>query len=427
MDPIAGDEFDLPVPADLAALRDGGTAFLTNAFRRCGTLGPDNDVIRINELRECGGGSTGRKALLSVDYARSAGDLPTETFVKFSRDLDDPARDIGRFQMEFEVRLALLSRGGGFPIAVPACLFADYHRESGTGILITERIPFGTNGIEPQYAKCLDYLMPDQLAHYRAIVTALGRLAGTDKGGKLSDTAAQFPVDMAKLSVGERVPRTPAQLQRRVARFADLTVSNPEILPANIRSVEFIAQMGYQVGLLAEHESTIWRHLEGNSDFIALCHWNANVDNAWFWRAGSGVECGLLDWGCVGQMNAAMAIWGALCSAETALWDNHLEELLALFAAEFHACGGPVLDLDALKQQVLLYAAIMGIAWLLDVPAYLQAHLPPHVPGRTDPQIAENETIRSRLLMMTNFLNLWETADFGRILDELCQAGPVAY
>ncbi|CAN5324870.1 hypothetical protein BH09ACT8_BH09ACT8_35450 [soil metagenome] len=423
MDPIAGDEFDLPIPADLAALRDGGTSFLTNAFRRCGTLGPDNSVTRITELRECGGGSTGRKALLSVEYTQPAGHLPTEMFVKFSRDLDDPARDIGRFQMEFEVRLALLSRGSRFPIAVPACLFADYHRESGTGILVTERISFGLNGIEPQYAKCLDYLMPDQLAHYRAIVTALGRLAGTDKGGRLADATQQFRVDMAKLSVGERIPRTPAQLQRRVARFADLTVSNPEILPANIRSAEFIARMADQVGLLAEHESIIWRHLEDNSDFIALCHWNANVDNAWFWRSGSGVECGLLDWGCVGQMNAAMAIWGALCSAETAVWDNHLDELLALFAAEFHTSGGPELDIRAFKQQVLLYAAIMGIAWLLDVPAYLQAHVPPHVPGRTDSRIAGNETVRSRLLMMTNFLNLWETADFGRVLDELLRLG----
>ena len=348
MDHVAGDEFGLPIPADLTALRDGG-----------------------------------------------------------------------RFQMEYEVRLALLSRGSAFPIAVPACVFADYHRASGTGVLITERIPFGANGIEPQHSKCLDYLMPDQLARYRAIVTALGRLAGTDKAGKLADTAAQFPVDMAKLSVGERVPRTGAQLLRRVDRFAELTLTNPEILPANIRSEQFIARMADQVVRLAEHESTIWQHLEGNSDFIALCHWNANIDNAWFWRAESELECGLLDWGCVGQMNVAMAIWGALCSAETSLWDHYLDELLSLFAIEFHACGGPALDIVAFKQQVLLYAAIMGIAWLLDVPAYLQAQLPTPVPGRTDPRIAGNETIRSRLLMMINFLNLWETADFGRVLEEL--------
>jgi hypothetical protein len=413
---VVGDELGLPVPADLAQLHAGGAAFLTTAFRACGTLNEDNAVTRITELVECGGGSTGRKALLGVEYASPDPQLPTAMFVKFSRDLDDSARDNGRFQMEYEVRLALLSRAQTFPIAVPACRYGDFHRESGTGILITERIPFGRNGIEPQYEKCLDYLIADQLSHYRAVITALARLAGTAKSGRLPDVEKQFPVDLTNLSVGERVPYSPAQLQRRVARFAELTESHPELLPPNIRTPAFLAQMTDQVTAIAECEDAIWRHLEANTDFVALCHWNANIDNAWFWRA-DGLECGLLDWGCVGQMNVAMAIWGALCSAETAMWDDHLDELLGLFADEFRACGGPELEHAAFRTQVLLYAAIMGVAWLLDVPAYLQNQLPPHVPGRTDARIADSETIRSRLRMMTNFLNLWETADFGQVLD----------
>jgi hypothetical protein len=66
--------------------------------------------------------------LLSVEYATAAPHLPQDLFVKFSRDFDDPGRDAGRFQMDFEVCLALLSRAVDFPIAVPTCLFADYHR-----------------------------------------------------------------------------------------------------------------------------------------------------------------------------------------------------------------------------------------------------------------------------------------------------------
>ena len=127
-----------------------------------------------------GGGSTGRKALLSVDYARPEPALPTELFVKFSRDLDDPLRDVGRTQMQPEVRFAELARRPGFPITVPGTVFADYHAGTGTGILITERIPFGSNGVEPQHHKCLDYEMPDRLEHYRTLVSSLcpaGRLA----------------------------------------------------------------------------------------------------------------------------------------------------------------------------------------------------------------------------------------------------------
>ena len=92
----------------------------------------------VTEVREFRGGSTGRKALLTVDH--DGADLPTDLFVKFSRDLDDPARDRGRTQMEFEVRFALLSRTPDFPVAVPRCMFADYHSASGTGLLITDRI-----------------------------------------------------------------------------------------------------------------------------------------------------------------------------------------------------------------------------------------------------------------------------------------------
>ncbi|MDT5172767.1 MAG: hypothetical protein QOG37_18, partial [Mycobacterium sp.] len=54
-------------------------------------------------------GSTGRKVVLSVHYDEPAG-LPTELFVKFSRDFDNPTRDRGKAQMEPEVRFAAMSR-----------------------------------------------------------------------------------------------------------------------------------------------------------------------------------------------------------------------------------------------------------------------------------------------------------------------------
>lgn len=67
----------------------------------------------------------------------------------------------------------------------------------------------------------------------------------------------------------------------------------------------------------------------------------------------------------------------------------------------------------------MLYVAIMGSAWLLDVPSYLLRLLPEPVADRFDARIAANEQARSRLLMMTNFLNYWETNDFVGVLDAL--------
>lgn len=145
---MIGDHHGLPLPVDPAALLSGGASFLTNAFRASGVL-VENSVARIGEFREIGGGSTGRKVMLSVEYDRPAPTLHTDLFVKFSRDLDNPVRDRGKTQMASEVRFASLARAPEFPIAVPSPQFADYHAQSGTGILITERIGFGANGSNP--------------------------------------------------------------------------------------------------------------------------------------------------------------------------------------------------------------------------------------------------------------------------------------
>lgn len=415
---VRGDYLGIDMPAHVGALRDGGARFLTDAFRATGVLEADGTVRAITELREFRGGSTGRKALLAVEYDR--GDLPADLFVKFSRDFDDAGRDGGRMQMEFEVRFALLSKTPGFPIAVPRCLFADYHEPSGTGLLITDRISHEDSGIERHYDKCMDYEMLDPVGHYRALLGALGRLAGTHKAGRLpAELVDQFPVDMERLSVGDRVPYTADQLQRRVDRLAELAVAQPGLLPANVRSPKFIGRLRHEVDRFTQHEKAIWRWLAEHSDHVALCHWNANVDNAWFWNRGGGLECGLMDWGCVGQMNVAMAIWGAMCSAETSMWDEHLDGLLDVFTTEFSAAGGPVLASATMKQHLMLYVAIMGLAWLLDVPSFLLRLLPEPVADRFDARIADNEQARSRLLMMTNFLNLWETNDFVGALDAL--------
>lgn len=136
---VTGDQFGQAIPADPDALRSGGPRFLTHAFRVSGVLAPDNAVTDIRAFREMAGGSTGRKVVLSVAYDKPLPELHTELFVKFSRDFDDPTRDRGKKQMEPEVRFAALSRAPGFPIAIPRVLFGDYHRRTGTGLLITER------------------------------------------------------------------------------------------------------------------------------------------------------------------------------------------------------------------------------------------------------------------------------------------------
>lgn len=416
---VKGGRTGLEFPADPATLLSAGPDFLTAALQAFGALPQGNRVSAITHFQECGGGSTGRKALLDVDYAHPRVGLPTELFVKFSRDFDNPRRDRGKSQMDLEVAFGELSAGCALPVTVPACMFADYHHDSCTGMLLTERISFGNAGIEPHYDKCLDYRMPDALGHYRALLTSVARLAGAHKAGVLPEEVAdRFRYDAAKVAVGRRVHHSADELTAQVHRLVEFAGRYPALLPPAVANPGFVARMLADVDRIAAAEGAVMARLHSTENQVALCHWNANVDNAWFWADPDGtLSCGLMDWGCVSVMNVAMALWGSLCSAETELWKQHIDGLLTHFAAEYRCAGGPAIDLDTLRAQLMLYAAVMGVTWLLDTPAYLQSVLPDHGVDRTDPCIADHEAVRSPLLMLSNVLHLWDTEDFGSLLD----------
>lgn len=417
---VQGDALGLDIPAHAEALGTGGADFLTAAFHAAGSLPANNRVRAITECREVKGGSTGRKLLLSVNYEKPSPDLHRHLFVKFSRDFDDAIRDRGRGQMELEVLFALLSRSPDFPIAVPACYFSDFHHASGTGILITERIAYGRDGIEPHYEKCLDYRMPDQLGHYRALVRALGRLAGSHKAGRLPpQVETYFPFAPEKLVVSQRAPLSPQQISERVASYASFAQQHPGLFPETIRSEAFLRRLADEAPRFQALAERGQKLLQSNRDMIALCHWNAHVDNAWFWHNDRGeLECGLMDWGNVSQMNVAMAIWGCLSAAELPIWDDHLDDLLDLFRREFERSGGPALDPAQLGLHLTLYVAMMGLNWMLDVPTFTLAKLPgiDAVESRFDAVIEDNERARTQLLILTAFLNLWQKQDMAAVI-----------
>jgi hypothetical protein len=216
------------------------------------------------------------------------------------------------------------------------------------------------------------------------------------------------------------------KLDRRLTQLAEFVETHPGLLPANVDSPEFLSRLREDAPRLAQHEHFVTRQLAADTDYVALCHWNANVDNAWFWRDTDGLHCGLMDWGCVSQMNMGMAIWGAMSEAETDLWNDHFDELLPLFVAEVHRVGGPDLDPDRLARHTLLYAAVMGVAWLLDVPALFRKRFGVAAPSsRKDPRIRDDESVRAPLQMLSNVLNLWERHRVGDLLDAaLAEWGP---
>jgi hypothetical protein len=433
---VTGENLAVPFPTSIEVLRERGPEFLTPAFHATGALAPDNEVVEVTRLEEFVGGGAGRKAWLSVAYARDEPGLHTELFVKYPRDFGDPLRPLFAHLMRPEARFALLSRRSGFPVPVPACYFADYDPATATGLLITERIRFGEDGVEPFRDKCLDYALPGPGAHYRALISAIARLAAGHKTGLLGGHVEEhFPFELGQVRSDDLIPYSPDELTGKIDILRRFAAKHPHLLPGHIADPEFLDRFALEAPPFLAREREIKRYLNSRPEFIALCHWNANVDNAWFRRSpdagagagldagpeAAGLEAGLLDWGSVGQMNVAQGIFGVLCATETGIWDAHAHELIDLFAAEYAAHGGPVLDVDELRLHVRLFVAMLGLAWMLDAPTLVAAQIPDLSPDadRFDEALHSDFLARAQLQLMTVFLHVWQVEDLAGALHRL--------
>lgn len=418
MDWARGDIFGFDFPAHPEALKSGGPEYLTRAFRTSGALGGDNSVTHITGLDEWLLGGTGVKALLSVIYERDVPGLSRDLFVKFSRNFQDRVRDGGRYHMPPEVRLANLSREPDFPIPVPKCFYADIQQDTLTGIIITERIAYGQGAIEPHHPKCMDHILPEPLAHYSALVSNLARLSGAHKSGRLGDIAERdFPLDLEMLMSSR--PRFEApMLAKRINRLAEFILQYPHLVPAHIADRDFLDGFCADALLAAEQQEEIWRFLHSRPDMMALCHMNANIDNAWFWREPDGaLRSGLIDWGSVGQMSVASSIWGCIGAAEPETHDRYLDDLLDLFVAEFARTGGPMLDRGELAQHLEMHVMMSALYMTTAPPAILrEVPDPDSAADRYDPIFTANETARVQLKITISLLNMWERRDLGRLL-----------
>ncbi|MDB5971579.1 MAG: hypothetical protein JWQ90_4029 [Hydrocarboniphaga sp.] len=418
-----GDIFGLEIPADAETLVSNGTDFLTKAFHASGALAAHNSVSRIVQAQEFLGGGTGKKLLLTVAYELSEPGLPEQLFIKFSRNFDNALWDRARFLMISEANFAVLSRSPDFPVTVPACLFADIESESGTGLIISECISYGRNGMEAIYPKCMDYAVPEPLEHYKAILRGLAKLSGTHRGGRLPpDFDKKFPYKREQASAVFAIQVPEEKLIQRANRMFDFIARYPKLFPENVRTLEFRQQFIRDIPDVLAAASRIREVLYGNPDFIAFAHWNANIDNCWFWRDAEGaLQCGFIDWANVGQISVAQSISGSISGAEPLIWNEHLDELLTVYIEEYVAHGGPRLSLEDLRLHNLLIVAVSGVAYSMGAPIAIERDIKDidAVESYRDACFLEHENARIQLHMMTKMLNVWQTRKLGDVVRKL--------
>lgn len=414
---VTGEIFGLDIPADIETLVAGGPEYLTRAFQASGSLGPSNRVVRIAEAKEFVGGGTGKKALLTVAYDFPEPNLPEALFIKFSRNFDNELWDRARHLMLSEAHFAVLSRSPDFPVAVPQCVFADVDSESGTGLIITERINYGQGNVSPLYPKCMDYQVPEPVEHYKAILRGLARLSGTHRAGKLSpDFDQRFPYDARKAAAIFTISFEEEKLVQWAQRMFDFIERFPKLFPEHVRTQALRQQFLRDLPDVLSQQARIRKTLFGNSDLIAFAHWNANIDNCWFWRDSNGeLQCGFLDWANASPISVAQSISGAISGAEPELWNEHLDELLQVFIHEYAAHGGPRLDLDELRLHVLLIVVMSGVAFSMRAPVAIEREIADVAALRDDrdEQFERYENARIQLHMMTKMLNVWHTYRLG--------------
>lgn len=423
VDFATGDATGLTFPAHPQALRGAGPAFLTAAFRAYGALADDNEVIAITHAEPCLAGNSGEKLFLSVEYARPEPGLHTDLFVKFSRYFPDAFRDRRKFELEPEVRLAALSRLPAFPVAVAKPYFADFDHASGTGVLITQQVRFGEDGIQPVVHKCMDHELPNALKHYQTTLPALARLAAAGKSGALLPEIDQlFPYEPEAAAAELPIPWTEQTLREAMERLRNFAQVCPQLLPANVAAPGFVDRLERGALNFLRHEAEVRRFLFADPDYVALLHWNTHLDNAWFWRDEAGaLQCGLLDWGMVRHMNVATSVWGGVSCAEPALLEAELPAMLALFASELQRHGGPTLDLAELDLHFDLAVAMIGMAMMMDLPKLVLGRMPDVIKaaGPLDPMLRQDQVVHGFHYSTSNFLSTWERRDFGASLDRM--------
>ena len=121
------------------------------------------------QLRQpCQGGGAAKKAFLTVRYTHDSPGLHTRLFCKFPHEEDLQQKYLVSCILchdEPEVRWAQLLASKS-PVAAPKTYFAEYCKETTNFMLITERIEFADEEMQPPGTAAAEVLKPLQVGRH---------------------------------------------------------------------------------------------------------------------------------------------------------------------------------------------------------------------------------------------------------------------
>ena len=413
-----GELCNISFPYTYDAFYEAGPEFLTDAFRTTGAIEESNQVIAVENFQEVAAGGMGRKARFTVRYAEPAPHLKSVLFAKFSLEADHHLRHIYEGVMNSEVALALLSRDTDFPIKVPECYFADLNAEQGEALLITECIPFGQEGVEPEIEKAMDHQLTNTEEYYHAIARALSRLAAYDKSGKLQSPLVSHLKPGIKTHPVIGLP--PEELDQKLDALGEFIQTGHNLLPAQYCDKEFADSLAKWVPKTFKHYHAIKDDLNAHPKLAAICHWNPNIDNGWFWRdENKQMQAGLFDWGNVGNINLASAFCSSIAFTEIEVLEKHFDALVDTLLSEYKEYCGVEVTTEDFQDCFNLLVATDLTALLLDLPAFLTSLHPDldSYESYRDPRLEKDFVSRLRVVGFRGYSYLWKQKNVNGTLE----------
>mmetsp|Transcript_47238 Transcript_47238/g.113310 ORF Transcript_47238/g.113310 Transcript_47238/m.113310 type:complete len:731 (+) Transcript_47238:119-2311(+) len=439
--------YGLDFPFNEEMLMQFGAAWLTRAFHAAGTLEADNAVTRV--IREptikVTTGNNGSKFLFEVEYKKPSPDLHTQLFAKVPHPFDGTTKtdrlstSVHKQPMEFEELNTSRLLEGTLPVKIPKYYFADISNETSNFILIVERVSFADRidsldfgapkererkhlkpfECEGPYDKCIDWtLRGDASEYYYCLIRAGAKMAGLYKTGKLGsievlskhfENWAGRPIEswgMHPYCTG----KPPQMFEKELEMAGNFIWDTAKVLyPKYVTLGSFQKKFKTTMMTLNAYsaESTWYR----NSDdkYIAMCHNNLNVDNAYFWRDEEGkLDLGIFDWGHMSAKGLGYKLWPWLYCGDHDTLTKHLDGYLACLVDTYQEYGGPELDKEVIRVQFVLSALEQMFGLISAVPHIYRMCAKKHfatIQDRWDPRIAANIQGQSTLRLYIHVMN----------------------